>query len=281
MPNILHTSLAVKGLSQKTVLFHLTDAHLTLCESEPPEIEKAAAERGAMFSHYAGQPTSEAFLGLLAAGDAFKPDMFVLTGDIIDFPTKANLAFFEYAMKDRPYMFTPGNHDWSYLFRSETKELQAENIEKLAPFMPSLAHSRILNGVRLFFIDTSLYQVTEDSLAKLEKELAAPEPCLLFCHIPLFIKEMHPAVAAVWQSSIVVGSPPEYLDFSRAKDKAIAPTETTLAFHKLVAAHPRIAGVVAGHLHFSCEHALASGQPQIVTGAGYNHTARVITLNPA
>lgn len=64
-------------------------------------------------------------------------DAVLLGGDIIDAPTDADIACLEEQLGrlEMPYLYIPGNHDWTYPWEYMTQTGVEEYLPRLEPYM--------------------------------------------------------------------------------------------------------------------------------------------------
>ena len=108
---------------------------------------------------------------MMIAARSQELDLIALTGDIVDFPSQANvdavLAGVETAGVQT--LYTAGNHDWMFPTNSVTvhqAELRETRWQALARLYEGEAayEMRDIGGIRILTIDDSIYQITEAQL---------------------------------------------------------------------------------------------------------------------
>jgi hypothetical protein len=116
--------------------------------------------------------------------------------------------------------------------------------------------------VRIVTIDNSTYEITPAQLDFFRAELAAGQPTLLVCHIPLYFPGRpvgfgcgHPAWGAAADRNYELERRPQWPDGGH--------TATTLAFHQAALAATNLWGVCAGHTHRAST-SVAQGLSQVV-----------------
>lgn len=243
----------------------VTDSHFAMIDGRD-EAWKDHAKRMAQW------PGKEKDLdAAFAAAKKHGAEMVALTGDMISFPSLANVAFMERRMKESAIdcRYIAGNHDWHFEGVPGTdNEQRAKWIrDRLLPLYRGedpMGYSVVLKGLRCVFIDDSTYHILPEQLAFMRRELATGEPVCLFMHIPLYLTAnprrnvgvlAHPewgaATDGIWQIE------------RRMRWPEAGPTAETRAFRRLVLSAPNMVAVFAGH-----EHVLQIGQeggvPQFV-----------------
>ena len=184
---------------------------------------------------------------------AAKADVVLLVGDIVSFPTLANVDHLlsELDSCGLPWLYVAGNHDWHFEGDSGSDfEQRARWTERrLKPLYKGenpLMYSRMVKGVRMVMIDNSAYHVTPEQLAFWKQEAAKGDPIALFMHIPLWLDG--------W--SITTCGHPEwgaatdpYWEIERRERWAERLMPSTYAFREAVIDTPNLVGVFTGHKH--------------------------------
>ena len=182
--------ITVPGVRESVRISHITDTHLPLHDSR----DDAYAGNYARMSK--GGATKETFSKMLAKAKSSQADLVVLTGDIISFPTFANVEFAAEEIRNTglDWIYTAGNHDWHFEGVPNSDAAQREEwIQKrLLPLYPEdvypLAYSKLVKGIRFVAIDNSIYHVTERQLSFWRSEIAMGDPTVLVMHIPLWME---------------------------------------------------------------------------------------------
>ena len=197
-------------------------------------------------------------------------DVLALMGDIFSYPSEAAI---EWAMgildkSGVPFYYTCGNHDWHYEgMEGSEKELRQTWIEnRLLPMFHGkdpLKYYVDVKGVRLVFIDNSIYEILPEQLSFIQEQTQSGVPLVVMMHIPLYAPGRsvdfgcgHPD----WNSS----TDPSYKIERRAPWPKEGHTRTTLKFYEEVIHAPNILAVFAGHIH-SQSIDVIKGLPQFVT----------------
>ena len=202
-----------------------------------------------------------------------KIDFIALVGDIISYPSHSGTEYIRRTMETcgGPWGYVAGNHDWHYEGEEGSQaDMRARWTEKrLKPLYQGenpLMYAKTVKGLRLLFVDDSIYQILPAQLDFLKRELARGEPTVLLMHIPLHTPGR----------GIALGAPDWGWDTDRhwqverrerwPKDGC---GDTTKEFCRLALSAPNMLGVFAGH-HHRYEMDNCRGLTQLVTPGHYN-----------
>lgn len=287
--NVAETIIRIEGLTRPVTLAHITDSHLCEADERDPQACEAARVRAESFASHS--PTKESmrvvFRQTLQRCRSAKPDCFILTGDMVHFPTWANIDAMraELAAAGVPYVYTPGNHDWQYPgtpWTDRTRQEYYPRLRQLACDDPAM-QVREIGGVLLLAIDNSMYQVTSEQLALLRQQLATGKPCLLFMHIPVYIPSLMSDVMERWKAPIMMAANEGWTDQTREHWGVPGTDPSTQLFHDTITSGEadNLAGVFCGHIHIPHADAFRPGRYQYTPRPGYLGGHRMIHLLPA
>ncbi|MCW8133130.1 MAG: metallophosphoesterase [Planctomycetota bacterium] len=282
-------TIRIEGLRAPVRVLHLTDTHLNLCDERDAAHRELSRGREEKFSLHRKDEqqrpisTSATWVELMRMAAAEKPDLLALTGDIVTFPSHANLdlAAKELAQAGLPWLYTTGNHDWQFSAFKPSNELRREYYPRLAPLhggAPFMA-MRDVGGVRFVAIDDSTYQIDEEQLAFTRTALAAGLPTVLLIHIPISLATLRPQTIATWKAPILIGDP-DWNNESRDGWHAGRDGAATLEFVRALAAAPNLAAVLCGHIHFPHADNVSPRAVQYVGKPGYLAGFRRVELLP-
>ncbi len=201
------------------------------------------------------------FEKMLADAKREKVDLLLLAGDIISFPSLANVEYVTGALRASgvEWMYVAGNHDWHFEGDSGGDLEQRDRWidRRLRPFYPAganpLMHSRVVKGVRFVVGDDSAYLIRREQLEFWKAEAAKGDPIALVMHIPLYAEGWGVLTCAcpTWGAA----TDPFWEIERREKWRAEGPTPETFAFREAVLSTPNLVGVFTGHLHVPiCAH---------------------------
>lgn len=268
------------GLVQPIRILQVSDCHLSGCCEEDSEKAKAKSKKKtAEFLKETGGVTQEQRLKE-ALDLSAEYDALVLTGDIADSPSRANLELLASMLEGRRYLYTFGNHDY-YTYDSDSgnaddRERFLDDFLRFLPCDPTMDSLQV-GGVNLVALDDSLAQFSALQLEFLKAEAAKGLPILLFLHLPLYSPTFVPQAYEWWDSSMCVGTPADVLAAHGETDPKMRAEAETLLMLDYIREEPLIKAIFASHLHFSDE-ANVLGKPQFVNKPCYLGSAREILI---
>ena len=268
------------GLVQPVRILQVSDCHLSGCCEEDSEKAKAKSKKKtAEFLKETGGVTQEQRLKE-ALDLSAEYDALVLTGDIADSPSRANLELLASMLEGRRYLYTFGNHDY-YTYDSDSgnaddRERFLDDFLRFLPCDPTMDSLQV-GGVNLVALDDSLAQFSALQLEFLKAEAAKGLPILLFLHLPVYSPTFVPQAYEWWDSSMCVGTPANVLAAHGETDPKMRAEAETLLMLDYIREEPLIKAIFASHLHFSDE-ANVLGKPQFVNKPCYLGSAREILI---
>ncbi len=205
----------------------------------------------------------EPFEKLLAKAKKEKVDVILLVGDILSFPTLANVEYVK-AQLDAcgvPWIYTAGNHDWHFegVPGSDLVQRAEWTKARLLPLYQGanpLMSSRVVKGVRIVAIDNSAYHVLPEQVEFWKAESAKGDPMALMMHIPFWHEgwSVTSCACPTWGAAT-----DPYPDIERRERWAEKLMPSTFGFRKAVFSTPNLMGVFTGH-HHRLQFAHADGQ---------------------
>jgi len=239
--------LPVPGLKAPVKFFVAGDTHFAMADQR----DEPYRDNYARMAKNPGTPAD--FEKMLASAKEGAVDLVCLVGDIISFPTLANVEYVERTLKASgvKWLYTAGNHDWHFegLPGSDIEQRAEWTEKRLKPLYQganALYSSKVVKGVRFVAIDNSVYHVTKEQLAFYRQEAAKPEPIVLLMHIPLWTEGfgVFSCGSPMWGAKI-----DPYWEIERREKWAEKQCESTFIFRDEVLATPHLAAVFTGHIH--------------------------------
>lgn len=263
---ITEINLTVPGLMKDYTFLFLSDTHMIKLDgTESEQITENALPRTELFKDGEGISSAERFPEWVDYANETQVDMVFFGGDIIDFPSETNLNLLEENI-DRlkmPYVFTLGNHDWTYPWDYMTPEGYAA----YRPLFNGLTEENPTASVTeyeelvILSVDDSSNQINPEALGAVDEALSSGKPVIVIAHVPFSTETLLEEAQKVWSSPVSIGM---------ADKGGIFPDANTLLFQeKILAEDSPVFCVLSGHVHFADVAKLTDSVTQIVSGAGY------------
>lgn len=281
-----------KAVDKPVKILQLSDVHLFIDDERGNEFRQYSDRMAKAYNHTrhfeSGADTNpqEALKDIATRAKGQGYDALALTGDIVSFPSAAGVDYVKKTLSDvdAPFYYVCGNHDWHFEgMEGSERELRDEWIEKrLKPLYPTgvnpLAYAVKIKGVKLLFIDDSIYEILPDQLEFLKRELSENAPTLLFMHIPLYAPGRrvafgvgHPDWNAAHDGNYKIERRPRWPEEGHNK--------TTYAFYNEILNARNLLGVFTGHIH-STSLDILNGKPSSVVRAANDGSTLKIEILP-
>ena len=284
--NIDEYQISIPGISREYNLLFLTDTHIILPETEASqEIIDYSSQRLAQFTEENSIASSDQFLSWISLSGEWELDALLLGGDIIDSPSPANISYLNDSLKrlEIPYIYTLGNHDWTYPWEYMTEKGKEEYLPLLSPYMASAEnefskntafHTLEFDDFTIVAINNSDNQISPEALEEYKKIAEKGKPIFLLLHVPFYTQPLLDKTSSVWQNSVVLGG---------GIHGGIYPNDVSAEFIGLITAKDSpVAAVLAGHVHLS-DSSYIQGEKEIlqITGdAGFKGKGTIIQITP-
>ena len=275
--------LEVSGLSRSVDLLYVTDTHAVLIDERDGD-RRACAERERARITRPDPPASSILDSAVASVRAGEVEVVVLGGDILHFPTVANLELLAASLEalgERGF-FVMGNHDWLYPdepYDEETRAMRYPLFRSLLGHEPAFRVLE-LDEVRLLGLDNSVYEVSDAQLELLANALRDGKPSLLFLHVPVLTPALAPLVIEHKRAPIVMGASAVWRKVTPEMWRATEPSAATRELCRLLVspASESILAILAGHLHFTHASEYRPGRRQFISPRS---SSRAVRLLPA
>lgn len=268
--------LTVSGLQKDYTFLFLTDTHvITIGGGETKEEMENALPRMDLFQDGSKVSSAQRFPQWMQYANASDVDMVLFGGDIIDFPSLANLALLRENTEvlTMPYAYTLGNHDWTYPWEYMTETGRNTYRPLFAEFTKDSPAASVTEYEELVIlsVDNSSNQVDGEALSITDHALSLGKPVLVLLHVPFSTETLLAQAGSVWGSPVSIGM---------ADKGGIFPDANTLAFQeKILAKDSPVFCVLAGHTHFAEESHLNETVVQIVGDAGYKGVGTLLHIS--
>ena len=195
---ITENELIIPGVKGRHEFIHISDTHASCIDglSTPEEAEKAEKAEKAWdrvkvdfarhfnepFNNEHKIPSYEATHRLIEYAKKEKPELLLLSGDILDYIHPAGLRFLEKELEyyGENYLFVPGNHEGRY-----------DKNPCLTVFNRGSGEIReyLGDGFIIAAVDDSNKSISDSQLSRLKELSAGSTPVVLLMHIPIATDE--------------------------------------------------------------------------------------------
>lgn len=279
----IETTLKVPGLKNSYTFLHITDLHASAFSATDTASMSAArinlitARRGAFAAD--GILAEERMSYLFAYADKIKADLTLLTGDILDFPSSANISLLKQTMQSTktPELFILGNHDWCYgdddYFSPNAVQNQIPLFNQMSAGVPAndpYFHYVEYEDLIVVAVDNSQDTITKSTVDKFLSLYAKNKPIILILHVPMYVSTLTADSVKVWNKDLGMGG---------NGVNAWHPENDVARFYSAVCLeNTPVVAVIAGHVHFNHEDVFPNGVPQYITTTAYTGDCRVIRV---
>lgn len=283
-PKPIFTTVPVKGLKRDFRILHVTDLHAcALDEAEKTAMEPVRRDyippRQGLFGGGRPYPSEAALPALMGYGEEISADLVLMTGDIIDFPSEANLTLLKTCVDacKVPVLYITGNHDWSYADDYHTENAAVTYLTRVDAISGAADHAAVYedDNVLVCAVDNSPDRIRKETLeaylTAARRAKAYGKALILALHVPVHAETLVEDTVRVWRQELTIGE-----GAFGADDPA------TMTFYNAVAVESDLAPdvVIAGHVHFDHEDLFPNGTPQYITDIACDGHCRVLTLTP-
>lgn len=266
--HITEETVCIPGISREYDLLFITDCHVVIPEKDADEaVTEYAGQRYPAFVNGEAVDARTQFEAYIDYANAHGVDAVLLGGDIIDAPTDADIACLEEQLGrlEMPYLYVPGNHDWTYPWEYMTQTGVEEYLLRLEPYMQGNHAIQLLDfgEFRVVGVNDSANRVEGAALPEFERLYGEDKPMIVMTHVPFLTQSVLGRAREVWSSGVVIGG---------GAYGGIYPDENSQHFMELLTAqNSPVELVLAGHVHFYDRDVIVGEKEvlQLVGGAGY------------
>lgn len=262
-PLLIHRHRIEVGASAPFKALHVSDSHLTLCnsrENDPRKVELSMRRSSPWPSnwHYFEEAVHHA---------RENGEMLLHTGDLIDFVSIANLEAAGRAFCDDDWFVCAGNHEYSkYVGEAREDEKYKQDsyarVQGIYPNDLTLA-SRVVNGVNFVAIDDVYMYVPGKAVERFRNEVEKGLPIVVMCHCPLFSEEFYEyEIKRRGRVNLVA------MTDDTAKGRKRNADPTTYEFVRYLRSEKAVKAVLSGHIHFHCVNRFSETAIQYTGGCG-------------
>ena len=273
------TEIKVEGLTREYNFLHLTDLHMCAISGEdrtimkPDRLSYAEERRNAFFNNEVF--SEDRIFAYYKLAENKKSDLVVMTGDILDFPSKANVSLLYKAASEAKVdtLYCLGNHDWSFKDDYHTLNAKKTNIPLFKDFCGGDPYFSYVEYDDLIVaaIDNSTDKVTKSTVDKFLALYDKGKPIVLALHVPLYSEKLAEKSIEQSKQNLTMGGEGMHANDENVKRlyEAVCIDEDT-----------PVVAVLTGHLHYYFEESFPNGVPQYVTATGYGGNCRLVSIKP-
>ncbi len=247
-PQIIEEEIVIEGLEGEYEILFLTDTHMIVKnEADSQEVKEYAASRYEEFHNSVKVSSADQFKTWINYANKEALDGVLFGGDIIDYPSEANLEHLKGHLESlqMPYLYTMGNHDWTYPWDYMTETSKKTYLPMLKESVGSDLALQTLDFGEFVVVavDNSTNQISAESLIECEEVLEQGKPVIIVLHVPLVTQSVLTKAREEWGESRVVLGAGNY--------GGIYPDEISSQFMDMITAKDSpVEAVLAGHVHF-------------------------------
>ena len=275
--DITEKKITVPSLTKEYTFLYFSDTHMIYLDgTESEQITENALPRMQLFVDSDGIASADRFPKWIEYANEKTVDMVLFGGDMIDFPSDTNLNLLRENISNlkMPYVYTLGNHDWTYpwdYMTAEGRETYRPLFNDYTQNNPSASITEYEELV-ILSVDNSSNQIDPAALAIVDEALALQKPVIVIAHVPFSTESVLEKAKDVWNSPVSIGM---------ADKGGIFPDANTLAFQeKILTENTPVFCILSGHVHFADESKLNDNVTQIIAGAGYNKEGVLLRICP-
>lgn len=273
--NVAEEVIEIPGLTKEYTFLYVTDTHIVVPdELDSDKVEEYADVRFDEFQNEEDVSSAEQFEEWMVYANENQVDALLLGGDIIDYPSVANIEHLEENLEELtvPYLYALGNHDWTFPWEYMTQYGEETYLPMLEPYMQSDSsiHELEFDEIIIVAVDNSANQIAPEAMEEYKLILQKEKPVIVMLHVPLLTQSVLTKAKEVWSSGVVLGG---------GNYGGIYPDETSTEFIDLTTEEDSpVVAVLAGHVHFYDKDMVNERIVQIVGDAGYKGEAVRITV---
>jgi len=287
---IKEINIQKENIKNKYQFIAITDSHISIEDENESDlkIKETLTDRKNLYinSNIFQKSSDVIFSDVLEYAENRNVDSILMLGDIIDTPADSNLSFLKNELNEleTSFLYTFGNHDWTYSWEYQTKETAQKYKPKILELM-KIAESKVeKNYVKDIYIDSEVSyieysdlvvlavddgtnQITETAIPKIEMALNKNKPTLVMMHIPVATDYITSQTMAKRGASYSIG------------EKGVKPHNSTKKALDIILNNLNVFYIVSGHTHFEIEDVINERIPILVASPLYEGAITLIKIN--
>ncbi|MGN1299298.1 MAG: metallophosphoesterase family protein [Candidatus Scatovivens sp.] len=264
-----------ENIKEKYQFVYISDLHASIIdENEKDEkIKSCLVERNDVFTqqHVNKVQADKIFQEIINYANNSNSDALLLGGDIIDSPSESNFNFLRNNLNKlkKDYLYTLGNHDWSFAWDYHTKEAQEEYYPKFTEFMNDAQVSYLeYKDLIILAINDSKDKIEEEAIDKIKQVLEKKKQTIVMLHVPLATEYISEETARIRNRISAIG------------EEGIKPTESTQkAIDLILSEEYNVFYIISGHVHFDIKDNITKNIIEDVSAPAYGGNINLIKIN--
>jgi DNA repair exonuclease SbcCD nuclease subunit len=195
----------------------------------------------------------------------------LLGGDIIDSPSDSNFRFLKENLNNLkiPYLYTLGNHDWSFGWDYHTQNAKNVQYPKFEEIMDDVQVSYLeYKDCIVLAINDSEDSISEESVEKIKNVLDKQKPTIVMLHVPISTEYISKEAIRIRNRVSAIG------------ESGIKPTDVTKeAIDMILSDEYQVFYVISAHVHFAIQDSLNERIVETVTAPAYEGKINLININ--
>lgn len=244
-------------------------------ETETSQIVEYFTPREQGFVSETGIKSEEMLNKWMEAANSAGVDGVLLGGDIIDSPTDNNLSLLQTALGTLtiPYLYTLGNHDWTFPWAYCNDVAKANYLPKFSAYFRNENPDfqvQDFDGFAIVALNNSSDQFTLEAAESFSNYLkTVGKPVIVMMHVPIHGENIQKTCEASWKRDISIGgieitaddNSQKVIDLIEAKDSPVV-------------------AVLSGHIHALAQDELVKDTFETTTDAAYTGKGILLTIKP-
>lgn len=195
----------------------------------------------------------------------------LLGGDIIDSPSDSNINFIKSNLGDlkKDYLYTFGNHDWTFSWDYQTKETEEKYVPMFQDIMKDTEVSYLeYEDLIILAINNGKCKIDKKNIEKVKQILEKNKPTIVMMHVPLATDHIIEENKKIRDRISAIG------------DGGIKPTEATQEVFDLILSDKyKVFYILSGHMHFGVEDNVNDKIHEIVSAPAYDGNINILKIN--
>jgi hypothetical protein len=282
-----------KDIGENVKVIHISDSHLSILNNGISEMPEYTGRMDRAFKspkHYLTgiEGTREKhFDSILEEAKKKNAELLILTGDIVNNPTKANVEYVKKKLDECgiEYIYTAGNHDWHFegmpgKAQDQHDEWVSNRLKPLYNGNNPQFYSKIIKNVNFVCIDNSTYQVNEEQVNFFREQARKDIPIILCMHIPIYQPQasLLPSVVTMGDPRWGAKSDKNYQTEKREPWLESGNLRATCEFLIEILSCRNLLAVLAGHIHIARQDRISVSAYQYLSKASFSGAYRFIEL---